>query len=324
MFNTVLCRKIAKDFEMPEFVRKGQYVLRQLPSYREIPHGTPFSLAFRPGVHLAMSLIMMYDEKYAEKCPCCPTADLGIENVTQLCPRGTAYTRAKDHTQHITMLPSHFSLQEEHSCGCIHSCAYVEAKPFVDATNHECLGDSHPSENHAVPSFDDFLSVKHVDFSTPPMVLITDLFGYLYSVPWRIVKSVEGLSFFLKHFSAGGSILTWQDDYRVSNDTNTDVTSENWTELGYPGMSLKLHACPQDIGQVIKHKIMGKLPEVLSNPTCERSYDTIAYLCKALGAFNTHWEFRQLIMETATTFCWDKSVLAQTTTPQSAAPSTSV
>jgi hypothetical protein len=306
IFNTVLRHNFAKDSELPTFARTGQYVLRYLPSLREVPRGTPFSLAFRPGARLVMTLIMMYDESYADSCPHCRVPDTGVEAVAQRCSCGTAYTRAKDPTSHVLMLPSHSSVLKELGSRHVDSSASMEADNSSGTPDVEHINDADLCGDLAVPLYDD-VNAKNVDFSTPAMVIVIDLLGYLYSVPWRNISSVDGLYFFLQYFPAGGSVLKWQDDYCIMDDTALEITPENWTEVAYPGISLKLYPFHQNLGhnmcQLMVPKIEVECLAWLSKTPRIDLDSLVSHLYLAIGAFDSQRQLQELIVDTATKFC---------------------
>lgn len=88
-------------------------MLRRLPTYQEVPRGTPYKRVFRSGARFVLTLIMMYDDSHADTCPGCHSRDGGVEDITKLCSWGVVYTRARAPNEHIIMLPSHSALLEE-------------------------------------------------------------------------------------------------------------------------------------------------------------------------------------------------------------------
>jgi hypothetical protein len=266
-----------------------------------------------------MTLIMMYEESYVDSCPHCRTSDTGIEAITQRCSCGTAYTRAKDPTSHVLMLPSHSSVLEELGSQHIEPSASAEADDSPGTPNVEHMNDPDLCRDHTVPLYDD-LNAKNVEFSTPAMVVVTDLLGYLYSVPWRNIDSIDGLYFFLQFFPAGGSVLEWQDDYRIMDEAELEITPENWTDVAYPGISLKLYPCHPEFGRNICQFMVPKIEaECLAwlSKTPKIDLDRlISHLCLTIGAFDSQRQVQQLIVDTATTFCLGRSCAALLKTSQ--------
>jgi hypothetical protein len=267
-----------------------------------------------------MTLIMMYDGTYANSCPHCRAPDSGVSAITQRCACGTAYTRAKDCTDCVIMLPSHSSVLTDLASEDTDPSAYVASDDASGCSNDEHMDDSARCGDYVVPFYDD-VNAKNVDFSTPPKVLVTDLLGFFYFVPWRHVSTVDGLTFFLQYFPAGGSVLTWQDDYRVVDDTEFEITRENWSEVGYPGISLKLCPCRREAGHNLCQTIISKIEaECLTrlSKTPEVGIDSlISHLCLAIGAFDSQRQLRQLIVDTTTALCLDnnRAVLVNSARP---------
>jgi hypothetical protein len=250
---------------------------------------------------------MKYDESCADGCPHCRIQDGGLEHITQRCSCGISYTRAREPRNHILMLPGHPTILADPDL------PRPRASTSADAESSTRVSVPGPAvkpahyKKFSVPRFDDICNVKNVDFATPPMVLITDLLGYLYSVPWRIVRDTDGLCFFLDNFVCGGPVLAWQHDYRVFDDTDMEVTPENWTELGYPGISLELQSCFGEKGpglrQVFVSKIETECKAVVSKRPMDSLDSVIKHLHLTIGASDSQHELRQLIVETATALC---------------------
>ena len=251
-----------------------------------------------------MTLIMMYDESHADGCPQCRTQDGGVEFVTQRCSCGTAYTRAKEPRNHFLMLPGHSSILADLDIPNSRASTSADAEDATRALNYGPMVKPAHYEKFSVPCFDDICNVKNVDFAAPPRVFITDLLGYMYSVPWRVVSGTDDLCFFLHNLTSGGPVLIWQRDYRVFDDTDTEVTPENWTELAYPGICLQLHSCHGKNGHGLRQVFISKIETEFKEAVSKHSMDSldtlIQHLCLTVGASDSQYERRQLIVETVT------------------------
>lgn len=295
---------------MPAFARSGRYILRYLPSYQEVPRGTAFSRVFRPGARLVMTLVLMYDNDRATGCPGCGTSDNGTAGITQKCDCASAYTRAKDLEHHILTLPAHSSQFGQPDLGHPESSATstLGETPHTQKLNQDVEPAFCEGSNHLpMMSYNDVCNIKNVDFSTPPMVLITDLWGHLYFVPWSMVQTTTALLFVLNHFSAGGPVMSWKVDYCLMDDNDEEITPENWTQIAYPGMSIRLRLNYEHTGRSLRERFVSKIKTEISTcpstlPRCDLD-SVIAHLCLTIGAAASQEDLRQLIIETATASC---------------------
>ncbi|GAB7328780.1 hypothetical protein MBLNU13_g00675t2 [Cladosporium sp. NU13] len=313
IFNTALRHKFAKDFEIPAFARNGRYTLRYFPSYQEVPRGTAFSRVFRPGARLVMTLVIMYDNDRAIGRPSCGMSDNGTAGITQRCPCGSAYTRAKDLVDHILMLPAHSTQYAQPESGNADSSAVstLGEPPYAQTLEQGeesvfCEDSNHPP----ILVYDDVRNIKNVDFSTPPMVLITDLWGHSYFVPWSMVQRTDGLMFVLNHFPAGARVLSWEDDYCLMSEKEEEITPANWPQTAYPGMCIRLCLSYKDTGRSLRERFVSKIENELSTfpstlPRCDPD-SVIEHLCLKLGATVSHQELRRLITDTVAALCETK------------------
>lgn len=298
---------------MPAFARNGRYTLRYFPSYQEVPRGTAFSRVFRPGARLVMTLVIMYDNDRAIGCPSCGMLDNGTAGITQRCPCGSAYTRAKDLVDHILMLPAHSNQYPQPESGNADSSAVstLGEPPYAQTLEQGeesvfCEDSNHPP----ILVYDDVRNIKNVDFSTPPMVLITDLWGHSYFVPWSMVQRTDGLMFVLNHFPAGARVLSWEDDYCLMSEKEEEITPANWPQTAYPGMCIRLCLSYKDTGRSLRERFVSKIENELSTcpstlPRCDPD-SVIEHLCLKLGVTVSHQELRRLITDTVAALCETK------------------
>lgn len=241
MFNSIIRKRYesGSSNSLPYLARQGEYVLRRLPTLERVTHGTRIASAFRPGCRLVMALYLDYDENYADCCPACFSPDSGIEGVTRSCACGILYTRVAAHRSHILMYPAHRESikQSDHPherCEC--GSEQVSRQEVVLGPDPKPIA----QDASEAPTFQNFGNAKNVEICTPLMVCITDLLGYTYMIPWSVVKTVKGVSFFLQWFAAGGSLFQWPQDYMLVDDSGHELAEDYWESNLYPGISIKL------------------------------------------------------------------------------------
>lgn len=297
----VLRQRIAENMQLPNFARAGRYLLRYFPTYEKVPRGSLFTQAFRPGARLIMPLLLSYDDKNVDICPACHAPNDTTGSSTSQCGVcGLVYTRSKQSYTHIIMEPAHRGPITEPS----------EAKSTAD---EETVNQRTPIVPNAlerpqklptndVPRFKIVQNVKHVDVSSPRMMLLFDLLGYIYIVPWHMVETAEQMAFFLRFFTAGGLKLVWSLDYVVLDDRNIELTPANWEAGAYPGISITMRLKNQDGLIALRNTLISKIQGVLSTlaPTFQgkRLEDLVEEVCLLVGASKAQIEMKCLVRKT--------------------------
>ncbi|KAM0722482.1 hypothetical protein Q7P37_001923 [Cladosporium fusiforme] len=317
-FDFIIRQRFATNssLPLPYLAGSGQYVLRRLPTYKEVPRGTSLASAFRPGSRLVMTLCMGYDDEYANQCPGCEHPDDGVEDVSKDCPCGILYTRAIEPKTIILMLPAHSNPLEQpsHPHQKCRECGSEQSSP----QEAFCGPDPKPLPLEAweIPTFHDIDTVKNVDFATPLMTSVTDLLGYTYMVSWHVIRRVERFSFFLRWFPAGGQLFHWPQDYDLVDDIGHELNEENWAANTYPGISIKLilraHVCNLNIDEEFGLRIADAL--LTSNVISHAGdlEDATERVCSFLGVVQSQTEVKKIVSKSVATFLQRPSQLSST------------
>lgn len=310
MFDFIIGQRFAPDssLPLPYLAHSGHYVLRRLPSYKEVPHSAPLASVFRPGSHLVMTLIMGWDDKYERCCPGCDNPDEGVENVTYNCRCGVLYTRAIEPKEHILMLPAHTKAVEQPD-DSHHTCDDREFEQRAPRSMFHGPGPK-PIQQEAwdleVPPFHDVTVAKNVDFATPAMVCLTDLFGYIYMVPWRVIRQAAGLTFFLQWFTAGGPLFQWSQDYHLLDDDGTVLREEIWETHAYPGISIKMVRRHDGCNKTLREEITSRIEYALSTSHLVSKTssidDAVHNACLLFSTAPSQTEVREAILDSVSAF----------------------
>lgn len=303
--------------QLPRFARAGRYLLRYLHAFKEVPRGAIFAQVFRPGSRLIMPLVVSYDDRHADICPGCqsPSNDSG-EISTLQCKCGVVYTRSSRSQDRILMLLAHRKLLHQSTKPQPEgptSQEVVQSKATKEPLIHQ-----HRLPTDKPPRFEIVNNLKNVDFSAPRMILVLDLLGYMYMVPWRMVRSAEKMMFFLQRFVAGGSILVWSCDYVIVDDKDMELTAANWETSAYPGISIALHPRTLSGDAALRQTLMSRIQDLLSSST--RIYrddifgDALEQVCLLVGATSAQYEMRSLVKEVVAA-CFHKTTLTHHTSP---------
>lgn len=304
LFDYVLRRKFADDLELPEFVRSGHYVLRDCSTYREVPLGSRYAQIFRPGARLVMTLTLRYDEGYADCCPRCQMPDRGVEDITTPCHCGIVYTRAKQPKSFVIMLPSHSSLLDApgHGASLFDTCIPEETNsplpvfgPMLEQAEEAAVD---------TPTFNDAANIKNVDFSAPPMVMVKDLLGFVYLVPWHIARTLDGIRFFLKWCTAGGRILGWPRDCMIFDEFENQLTPDNWLVLAQPGSLLTMRLREFAGTGTLRQLFASRVSSILSASRLTLRHDNITAAteeaCLLIGAADAQAQLKDFIRSAVT------------------------
>lgn len=296
----MLRRRIAEDMQLPKFARAGRYLLRYLSTYDEVPCGSIFTLVFRPGARLIMPLLVSYDDKNVDFCPACRSPNDNTEKSTLQCGVcELVYTPSKVSFTHITMQPAHrksLSESSEAETTVNEEIIHPPVPVVSDALERlQCLPASNDFRFKIVQNF------KHVDVSSPRMMLVLDLLGYMYTVPWHMVRTADQMDFFLQFFTAGGLILDWTHDYVVVDDRNSELTPANWESGAHPGISITLHLKNRGGPIALRKMLTSKIEDVVSASALairgQGLQDSVDKVCLLVGASNAQFEMKGLVRE---------------------------
>ncbi|GAB7328405.1 hypothetical protein MBLNU13_g00377t1 [Cladosporium sp. NU13] len=278
----VLRRRIAEDMELPNFARAGRYLLRYLPTYEEVPRGSRFMQVFRPDARLIMPLLLSYDDQNVDICPACHYPNDITGKFTLQC--GPAHRKLLADSREAKA-----TVDEE----IVHPPAPV----VQDALERLQL---FPTNN--IPRFKIVQNVENVDVSSARMVSVLDLLGYMYVVPWHMVRTAEQMRFFLRFLTAGGSVLDWTHDYVIVDDEDTELTPANWESGAHHGISVTLHLGNRDGLVALQDMLRSKIRGILSTsaPTFRGQgiRDVVEKVCLLVGASKAQFEIRNLVRDT--------------------------
>jgi hypothetical protein len=149
------------------------------------------------------------------------------------------------------------------------------------------------------------------------MILVLDLLGVMYMVPWRMVMTAEKLRFVLRRFIAGGSILDWTRDYIVV-DKKKEVTLADWESAAFAGISIALRTQESADYAGLRATLKPKIRDVLCTSArnlqkCDLE-DAVEEVCLLVGATNAQAEMRTLV-EDAVASKWYKGSKRRHTPP---------
>jgi hypothetical protein len=289
--------------QLPLFAREGRYLLRYLQTYEEVPHGAVLNQVFRPDARLVMSLVVSYDDRHADVCPGCRSLSDTTSSSTLRCACGVVYTRLSRSQDHIRMQFAHRKpLQQLEQATTPQTQASAQLPSRVDP-----LVDLRQLPTDRGPRFEIVKNIKNVDFSPPRMVFVRDLFGFMYIVPWRMVRTAEQVIFFLRQFTAGGSMLDWSRDYITVDDTNRELTVTNWETDAYPGISVALKLRDMCDEATLRQTLVSRIQDVLplSAQTLRKHdfRDLVDEMCLLVGGTSAQIELRSLV-EAAVNVQW--------------------
>lgn len=285
--------------QLPNFARAGRYLLRYLPTYEEVPCGSIFAHVFRPNAHLIMPLLLSCDEHNAEFCPVCQRRNEPSGKLTVECECGLVYTPSSQSRAHIIMQLAHRKPLDELTE--VRTTTNVNTAREPASTGPDSLGRLRRLPIRDQPRFKMVQNIKHVDFSEPPTILILDLLGCTYSVPWPMVSTAEKMKFFLQVFTAGGSVLDWGRDYILVDHREAELTAEKWALNMYPGISITLQLRDLDGQDSLRQTLVSRVRNLLSlstqiSRTSEIS-ETVEQIYLMVGATSAQIEMRALVKE---------------------------
>jgi len=289
--------------QLPSFAREGRYSLRYLHTHEEVSHGALFAQVFRPYTRLIMPLVVSYEDQHADTCPGCRSHCDTDSSPTLRCACGVVYTRLSRSEDHIRMQPAHRKPFHQ----LVQAVAPMDPisaqlSPMVDPPAR------HQSSTDKKPRFKFVKNIKNVDFSAPRMVSVRDLLGFMYTVPWRMVRTTEKVTFFLRRFTAGGSLFDWTRDYIVvDDDANKELTVANWETTAYPGISVALRprdSCDQaTLRQNLVTRIQDMLSRSAQTPRKQDFQDVVDEMCLLMGGTSAQIELRSFV-EAAVNVQW--------------------
>jgi hypothetical protein len=302
--------------QLPNFAREGRYLLRYHQTHEEVPFGARFAQVFRPGSHLIMPLVVSYDDQLADICPGCRSPSNMIGDSTLRCACGTVYTRLSRCQNKILMLPAH--RKPLHQLNEQDTPAAQQLHGFSSTADTSTHAQQVPTTTK--PQFEVVKNIKNVDFSAPRMIIVLDWLGFMYMIPWRMVRTAEKLQFVLRRFIAGGSILDWTRDYVtcIIDDEKNEVTPANWESTAHPGISIALRPWNNADHTALRQTLMLRIQDVLSTSTrslqkCELG-DAVEEVCLLVGATSSQSEIRTLV-EDAVASKWHKGFKRRHTPP---------
>jgi hypothetical protein len=300
--------------QLPKFARAGRYLLRYFQTHEEVPNGAKFSQVFRPGSHLIMPLVVSYDDQLADICPGCRSPSNMTGDSTLRCACGTVYTRLSRCQNKILMLPAHRKPLHQSN---------EQATPGLQQLDHFSSTADTSTRAQQVPTtkmlqFEVVKNIKKVDFSAPRMIIVLDWLGFMYLIPWRMVRTTEKLKFVLRRFIAGGSILDWTRDYTIIDDEKKELTPANWESSAHPGISIAVRPWSKIDHAALRQTLVSRIQDVLSTFTrslqkCELG-DAVEEVCLLVGATSFQSEMRTLV-EDAVSSQWHKGFKRRRTPP---------
>jgi len=128
---------------------------------------------------------------------------------------------------------------------------------------------------------------------------VLHLLGYTYIMPWHMVRTAKQMRFFLRFFTAGGSILDWTHDYVIVDDEDTELTPANWESGARHGISITLHLGNRDglvaLQDMLRSRIRGILSTLAPTFRGQGIRDVVEKVCLLVGASRAQFEIRDLV-----------------------------